>query len=60
MQYGQIPKEVEDCINFVLKQINEDVERWKETEYREVVFGLEIAKSIVVGYYEGLKKVYGV
>lgn len=60
MQYGQIPKEVEDCINFILKQINEELERWKETEHGGVIFGLEIAKAIVVGYYEGLKKAYGV
>jgi len=66
MMYKQIPKELEEfynCVieefyNCVIEDIDKEIENWKEKE--DVAFGLEIAKAIVKGYYEGLKKAYGV
>jgi len=63
MMYKQIPKELAETIleefyNYVTENIDKEIENWKEKE--DVAFGLEIAKAIVKGYYEGLKKAYGV
>lgn len=57
MMYKQIPKELEEFYNYVTENIDKEIERWKEKE--DVVFGLEIARAIIKGYYEGLKKAYG-